>query len=83
MNEKLTNFSLSIQQKLEVWQIIDAIEKGNLEMAKERAKYLIVKAKENATVSDRHKLLLTNFTAEQILDAAAASLVVQAAEVSQ
>jgi hypothetical protein len=79
MHENYTNFSLSIPQKLEICQIIAAIEDNDTTLAKERAVYLIEKAKENAKIADRHKSLLRDYSIDQILDAAASALSVKAA----
>jgi hypothetical protein len=79
METKLNNFALSILQKLEIYEIIVAIEKGDLKKAEESARYLIKMAKEDKALSDQHKLLLSQFSVEQILDAAATSLLAQAA----
>jgi hypothetical protein len=68
------NFSLSIPQKLELYQVIAYLEEGEYSKSKERVEYLLQKAKDETQIDQARKSLLSKYSVDQILDAAAKQL---------
>jgi hypothetical protein len=68
------NFSLSIPQKLELYQAITYLEEGEYSKSKERVEYLLQKAKDETQIDEARKSLLSKYSVDQILDAAVKEL---------
>jgi hypothetical protein len=68
--ETPNNFTLSIPQKLELYQVLAYLEEASISKAQERVEFLLKKAKGETKIDGQRQALLSKYSMDQILDAA-------------